>query len=55
MTYYTIKCNGNIIAWFMYESDRDTAMDALQAEHQDCRWKSGQATKTLPTDEETKP
>lgn len=54
MTYFTIRCNGNTIAWFMHESDRDTAMDALQTEHTDFRWESGLATKTLPIDEETK-
>jgi hypothetical protein len=35
---YEIYCNGELIAKFKHQNDRDICIDALREEHDDCKW-----------------
>lgn len=37
---YQIFCNGELIAEFRYEGDRETCLDALQDAHPDAEFKT---------------
>ena len=39
---YTIACRGNVVAWFVNESDRDICLDALMEMYPDYEWTGGQ-------------
>ena len=35
---FEIYCNGELVAKFKFEHDRDICLDALRLEHDDCKW-----------------
>jgi hypothetical protein len=35
---FKIYCNGELVAQFKHQHDRDICIDVLQEEHDDCKW-----------------